>query len=102
MGDLARLKSRLMETPAFKAEYEGSRADFEVMKAIIDARCDQGITQAVLAERSGVRQSNISRIENGSCSPTMHTLKQIAKGLGRELHIEFRKPDDAPQGLRSS
>jgi len=80
-----------MENPDFQKEYESTRADFEVMKAIINARCDQNITQAELAKKSGIRQSNISRIENGSCSPTIRTLKQIAKGLGCELHIEFRK-----------
>ena len=90
MSDLTRLKAKLMENPEFREEYENTRADFEVMKAIIDARYSQNITQAELAEKSGIRQSNISRIENGSCSPTVHTLKQIAKGLGRELHIEFR------------
>jgi DNA-binding XRE family transcriptional regulator len=90
MNDLAKLKAKLMENPEFREEYASARADFEVMKALIDARCDQNITQAELAEKSGIRQSNISRIENGSCSPTVHTLKQIAKGLGRELHVEFR------------
>jgi transcriptional regulator with XRE-family HTH domain len=39
-----------------------------------------------------VRQSNISRIETGAASPTINTLKQLAKGLNRELYIEFRKP----------
>ena len=91
MSDLVKLKARLMENPAFREEYENTRADFEVMKAIIDARCNQNITQAELAERSGIRQSNLSRIETGSCSPTIHTLKQIAKGLGCELHIEFKQ-----------
>ncbi|MCL2529416.1 MAG: helix-turn-helix domain-containing protein [Coriobacteriia bacterium] len=91
MSDLAKLKAKLMESPEFREEYENTRADFEVMKAIIDARCDQNITQEELAKKSGIRQSNISRIENGTCSPTIHTLKQIAKGLDRELHIEFRK-----------
>ena len=91
MSDLSKLKARLMENPEFREEYENTRADFEVMKAIIDARCNQNITQAELAKKSGIRQSNISRIENGSCSPTIHTLKQIAKGLNCELHVEFRQ-----------
>jgi len=90
MNDLTKLKIKLMENPEFRAEYENTRADFAVMKAIIEARCEQNITQAELAKKSGINQSNISRIENGSCSPTIHTLKQIAKGLGCELHIEIK------------
>lgn len=90
MSDLSKLKARLMENPEFQKEYENSRADFALMKAIIDARCDENLSQAELAQRAGLRQSNISRIENGNCNPTIHTLRQIAKGLGRELHIEFK------------
>lgn len=48
------------------------------------------MTQKELAERSGIRQSNISRIENGSCSPTISTLQLLAKGLGKELSVSFR------------
>jgi len=90
MSDLSELKAELMKNPKFRKEYKDSRADFAIMKAIIDARCDENLSQAELAQRAGLRQSNISRIENGNCSPTIHTLKQIAKGLGRELHVEFR------------
>jgi ribosome-binding protein aMBF1 (putative translation factor) len=92
MSDLSALKSKLMENPEFREEYANTRADFEVMKAVIDARLEENITQRELAERSGVRQSNISRIETGSCSPTIATLKQLARGLNRELYIEFREP----------
>ena len=42
------------------------------------------------AEHSGIRQSNISRIENGTCSPTIATLQSLAKGLGKELSVNFR------------
>ncbi len=90
MNELTKLKSKLMNNPKFKEEYKNTRADFEIMKALINARCEQDITQAELAKRSGLKQSNISRIENGTCSPNLSTLKQIAKGLGKELHIEFR------------
>ncbi len=90
MNELTRLKHKLMDSPEFREEYKNSRADFEIMKALIGARCDQNLTQAELAERSGLKQSNISRIENGSCSPNVSTLRQIARGLGKELYIEFR------------
>lgn len=90
MNELTRLKNKLMDSPEFREEYKNTRADFEIMKALISARCEQDLTQAELAERAGLKQSNISRIENGSCSPNVSTLKQIAHGLGKELHIEFR------------
>ena len=90
MNEITRLKNKLMNNPEFREEYKKSRIDFEIMKAIISARCEQDLTQQELAKRSGLKQSNISRIENGSCSPNISTLKQIAHGLGLELYIEFR------------
>ena len=48
------------------------------------------MTQKELADKSGVRQSNISRIESGSCSPTVATLQALAEGLGKKLVISFR------------
>jgi len=90
MNELTRLKNELMNNAEFVEEYKNSRVNFEIAKSIIAARCEQNITQKELAEKSGIRQSNISRIETGNCSPNINTLRQIAKGLGRELHIEFK------------
>ena len=49
----------------------------------------KGITQKEFAEKSGVRQSNISRIEKGICTPTLITLNELAKGFGKKLIIEL-------------
>ena len=66
-----------------------TRPEFEVMRVLIDARISQNMTQKELSERSGVRQSNISRIENGTCSPTIATLEALANGMGKKLVISF-------------
>ncbi len=62
----------------------------EVVRAIVGARIGCNMTQKDLAERTGIRQSNISRIENGSSSPTVDTLARLAAGMGKTLCIEFR------------
>ena len=81
---------RQMKNPEFAAEWERQRPEREYIKAIIAARMEQNLTQKGLAEKTGIRQSNISRIENGNCSPTIATLQQIADGVGKTLYIEFR------------
>jgi len=78
-----------LENPEFAAEWERQRPEREYIRAIIAARMEQNLTQKELAEKTGIRQSNISRIENGNCSPTVATLQQIANGIGKTLHIEF-------------
>ena len=61
----------------------------EVCEMIVSARSALGITQRQLAEKSGVSQANISRIENGSYIPSIAILKRIANGLGQRLVVEF-------------
>ena len=90
MTNYQELKEELMQNPEFRAEYEKTRPDFEIMRALIDARLNSNMTQKELAARSGVRQSNISRIENGTCSPTVATLQALAAGLGKKLVISFK------------
>ena len=71
------------------AEYEKLRPEYEAICAVIAARLGSNMTQKELAEKTGIRQSNISRIESGACSPTSETLARIAAGLGKQLKIEF-------------
>ena len=48
-------------------------------------RKSKGITQAALAERSGMTQQQIARLENGSVDPRLGTLRRIADALGCDL-----------------
>ena len=89
MSDLQKYKNKQLQDPEFRAEYERSRPDFEVMHALIDTRISQNLTQKELAEKSGVRQSNISRIESGTCSPTIATLEALAAGMGKKQIVSF-------------
>lgn len=45
------------------------------------------LTQQQLAAASGVRQSEISRIESGNANPTLRTISALARALGAELHL---------------
>lgn len=90
MSDLKRYIERQMNDPEFKAEYDASETEYQLTRSLIAARIASNMTQKELADKSGVRQSNISRIENGSCSPTVATLQALAEGLGKKLVISFR------------
>lgn len=52
---------------------------------IRDARKDAGLTQEQLAEKSGLPQSHISRIENARHSPARATLEKLAAALGKPV-----------------
>jgi DNA-binding XRE family transcriptional regulator len=66
----------------------------ELRQLIITTRSSLDITQSQLAEKSGVSQSNISKIENGSYRPSIATLKRISNALGKRLVIDFADKED--------
>jgi len=90
MSDHKKFLKKQLENQEFADEWERQRPEREYIRAIICARLEQNLTQKELSKRTGIRQSNISRIENGNTSPTVATLQQIASGMGKTLHIEFR------------
>lgn len=89
MSDFQKYLNEQLKDPEFAAEYEAMRPEYEAIRAVISARLESHMTQKELAEKTGIRQSNISRIESGASSPTVDTLARIAAGLGKHLKIEF-------------
>ena len=60
-----------------------------IMRAMIDARNAEGLTQKELSERSGIAQGDISKLENGNANPSIRTLQRLAAAMGKTLRIEF-------------
>lgn len=89
MSDFRKYLDKQMEDPEFAAEYEAMRPEYDAVRAVIAARLASNMTQKELAQKTGIRQSNISRIESGTSSPTIDTLARIAAGLGKQLKIDF-------------
>ena len=78
-----------MKDPDFKKEWDENEARYQLMMMVLRARNEEQLTQSELAERTGLRQSNISRIEKGQSMPSIATLAKIAQGLGKRLEIRF-------------
>lgn len=56
---------------------------------IRQARTSKKITQANFSKIVNIDQADLSKIENGKLSPSLTTLKRIAKGLDLNLNIEL-------------
>ncbi|MDR1640921.1 MAG: helix-turn-helix transcriptional regulator [Clostridiales bacterium] len=63
--------------------------ELTIVQAIQEFRMDSGITQIELSEVSGVSQGDISKIERGLLSPTIKTLKKLAKAFNKRIILEF-------------
>jgi transcriptional regulator with XRE-family HTH domain len=55
-------------------------------------RREAGLTQEQLAERCGLSQQYLSKLEQGRRNPTVVTLYEIAQGLGVS-HVELVRPE---------
>lgn len=78
-----------LEDDEFRKEYEAIQPEMDAIRAIVDARASQNLTQKELAERTGINQADISKIENGTRNPSLNLLKRLAYGMGMALKIEF-------------
>lgn len=75
------------EGPAAVAELRALDDRFRIASQIMTARKSAKISQRTLAERSGVQQAEISKIERGEINPTTATLGKLLKPLGKRLAI---------------
>lgn len=78
-----------MGDPEFRAEWEALEPERQIIRAIIEGRERSDLTQQQLAEITGIQQSDISRLENGTGNPSLRTLKRLADGMGMRLKLEF-------------
>lgn len=83
------------EFAATKYEYQPEAA---LMLAMLEARRSQNLTQQELAERTGIAQTEISRIESGARNPSIKVLQRLADGMGMYLQIAFVPKDERAVG----
>ncbi len=85
--------AREMKKPGFRRAYETISQEFATLDALLDARRAAGLTQAQVAERMGVKQSALARIEASLSSrrhsPSLATLRKYAEAVGRRLEIRL-------------
>lgn len=82
-------KKQQMQDTELGREYEAIQSEMDVIRAIVNARTSQNLTQNELAKRTGINQADISKLENGTRNPSINLLKRLAEGMGMNLKIEF-------------
>ncbi|MCL2054297.1 MAG: helix-turn-helix domain-containing protein [Oscillospiraceae bacterium] len=74
----------------FRKETDALDFEYQIIRAILNARQAKNITQKQLAELSGINQADISKLERGNANPSVKTLKRLASALDMTLKIEFQ------------
>jgi len=78
--------------------YEEEAAKKELWLQLAEARQTSGLTQAELAQRLGVSQAQVARIEkHGYDANTLNTLRRYVQALGEgfSLEVKVRRPEVA-------
>ena len=65
------------ETVGYDQEYVDARLAGDLGQAVYDRRIELGLSQAELAERAGMTQPQVSRMEGGDTVPTLPLLRRL-------------------------
>ena len=87
--NLKEYKESRMKDPDFAKAYEEIQPEMSIIRAIIDARISKNMTQKELSQKTGIAQTEISRIENGTRNPSIKLLQRLADGMDMDLNISF-------------
>jgi DNA-binding XRE family transcriptional regulator len=78
------------EGPEATRDLHAKEVKYALINTLITRRRDLNLTQQNLAERSGIAQTEISRIERGRKSPTLDTFSRLASAMRLELRYGTR------------
>jgi DNA-binding XRE family transcriptional regulator len=86
-----RWEAELNADPEYQAIYEQEAAKKELWLQLAEARMTAGLTQQELADRLGVSQAQVARIEKrGYDSYTLNTLRRYVDALGQGFRLEVK------------
>jgi transcriptional regulator with XRE-family HTH domain len=100
------LKKKALRKPGVRAAYNALEPEFDLLRQILTARTQAGLSQAEVAKRMGTQAPAITRLESalssGKHSPSVHTLRRYARAVGCDLEIKFihSKSKSAPTRKR--
>ena len=89
-------EKRYRENAEYRAVYDASEPQYELISALLDARSHAGIDQEELARRMGIHVSAIARLEGWRSNPSVNTLRRVAQATGTKLKISFVPDEKIP------
>ena len=87
--DWATHKKQLLKDPEVVKALKETEIQYQVARAIVEARINNGITQSELAKKLHTTQSVISRAESARTVPSLSFLNRLATALDLSLQVQF-------------
>lgn len=85
-----------LKDPEFRKRWEQTALARAVAVRLVSYRADHDLSQSLLAEKLGMKQPAVARLERGETNPTWETLTRLSEGLGIEFLVDI-----APRGRSS-
>lgn len=102
-ADYQQWRDRVLSDPVRRARYEEIAAKKELWLQLVEARQAAGLTQRQLAERLGVSQAQVARVEKrGYDAYTLNSLRRYVQALGEGFALEVRVHQPAAKATATS
>ncbi len=89
------LKQKALSSEKVKEQYDELVVEYSLLRQLLSARKDAGLTQAEVAEKMGTKAPAVTRLESslasGSHSPSLLTIEKYAHAVGCALQIKLVK-----------
>ena len=89
------LRAKALSNPEVKAAYDELEPEFALLRQMLKARQNAGLSQAEVAQRMGTKAPAVTRLEsalgNGKHSPSLSTLQKYANAVGCKLQVNLVK-----------
>lgn len=89
--DVDTTHKRWMKQPDYAQAYAALDDEFTALRELLAARQHAGLTQAQVAERMGIAQASVARLESNVGSrkhaPSLATLRRYADAVDCDLHL---------------
>jgi transcriptional regulator with XRE-family HTH domain len=89
MTKVKELHRRWSKGADYREAYDALGEEFNLARALIEARAAAGLSQSELARRMKTSQSYIARIEGGQVRPSTDALERFAQATRTRLRIVF-------------
>jgi len=86
---IEKVRKQLLKDPKFAKAYYSFDLPLEMGEALIELRVKLGLTQQQLADKCGMKQEAIARLESTNYKPSIRTINRIAQAVKKTVRIQF-------------
>ncbi|OGG31510.1 hypothetical protein A3A63_01675 [Candidatus Gottesmanbacteria bacterium RIFCSPLOWO2_01_FULL_46_9] len=82
-------KRELLKDKKVRVQYDKLEPRYALIRQVLDARIKKNISQKVLAQKMGTKQSAIARFESGNANPTLSFIERLSRAIKAPLTISI-------------